>query len=318
VSRLSGAFLNPPSPQHLQFAYFESSLVVAYLMETHGVETLQKILVDLGTGVTINDALARHTVPIEQLDAAFADYARGQANAMAPDVDWSDPELPRRADEKLLTAFLKEHAQNYAALQRLARLRITERNWLGAKQPLELMRRLYPRDAGADSLYAMLAAVHRELKETSEEREVLNTLAGLSDDNVEVFARLTELTAAAGDWNLTRNCAQQWLAVSPLQPEPHRRCAQAAEQLHDDALAIECYQALLKLGPVTAAELHLQLATALERTGDLAAARKHALLALEETPRFRAARKRLLEIMRKLDAARVTPNSQDPATDHAP
>jgi hypothetical protein len=35
----------------------------------------------------------------------------------------------------------------------------------------------------------------------------------------------------------------------------------------------------------------------------LAAARKHALLALEETPRFRAAHMRLLEITRKLDAA---------------
>jgi tetratricopeptide (TPR) repeat protein len=303
VSRLSGAFLNPPSPQHLQFAYFESSLVVAYLIETHGLETLQKILVDLGAGVTMNDALSRHTVPLEQLDAAFADYARAQANAMAPDVDWSEPELPRRADEKLLTVFLQEHPQNYAALQRLARQRIAEKSWAAAKEPLEKMRRMYPRDAGADSLYALLAVVHRELKETSDERQVLNTLAGLSDDNVDVLARLTELTSAAGDWEMTKNYAQRWLAVSPLRPEPHRRCAQAAEKLNDDRLAIECYRALLTLSPVTAAELHLQLATALERTGDLADARKHALLALEETPRYRAAHKRLLEITRKLDAA---------------
>jgi tetratricopeptide (TPR) repeat protein len=303
VSRLSGAFLNPPSPQHLQFAYLESSLVVAYLVETHGLETVRKILVDLGTGVTINDALSRHTVPIEQLDAAFADYARAQANAMAPEVDWTDPELPRRADEKLLTAFLKEHPQNYAALQRLAQKRIADKNWTAAKEPLEIMRRLYPRDAGADSLYPLLALVHRELNETNDERQVLITLANLSDDIVDVFARLTELTAAAGDWELTKEYARRWLAVSPLQAEPHRRCAQAAENLHDDRLAIECYQALLKLSPLTAAELHLQLAGALERIGDLAAARKHALLALEETPRFRAAHMRLLEITRKLDAA---------------
>jgi hypothetical protein len=300
VSRLSGAFLSPPSPQHLQFAYFESSLVVAYLVETYGLETLQKILADLGTGVTINDALSRHTVPLEQLDAAFADYARAQANAMAPDADWSEPELPRRADEKLITAYLKEHAQNYAALQRLALVRIAGKDWTAAKEPLEAMRRLYPRDAGADGLYALLAIVHHELKETDEERQVLNTLASLSDDNVDVLARLTDLTAAAGDWDLTRNYAQKWLAVSPLQPEPHRRCALAAEKLQDDPLAIECYRALLTLSPVTAAELHLQLASALERTGDMASARRHALLALEETPRYRAAHKRLLEITRKL------------------
>ena len=53
VSRLSEAFLRPPSPVHLQFAYYESSLVVEYLVEQHGLETLKRILVDLGTGMPI-------------------------------------------------------------------------------------------------------------------------------------------------------------------------------------------------------------------------------------------------------------------------
>jgi hypothetical protein len=58
----------------------------------------------------------------------------------------------------------------------------------------------------------------------------------------------------------------------------------------------------LLLNPVDAADLHLKLATAIERTGDLTTARKHALSALEETPRFREAHKRLLEIVRKIEA----------------
>ena len=33
VSQLSSAFLAPKTPLHLQFAYFESSLVVEYLVE---------------------------------------------------------------------------------------------------------------------------------------------------------------------------------------------------------------------------------------------------------------------------------------------
>src|SRR5690606_12659035 len=59
VSRLSGSFLNPPSPVHLQFAYYQSSLVVEYLVENHGIEAINRILVDLGDGIAINDALAR-------------------------------------------------------------------------------------------------------------------------------------------------------------------------------------------------------------------------------------------------------------------
>jgi hypothetical protein len=54
VSQLSAAFLAPPSPMHLQFAYYESSLVVEYLINEFGVEALQNILNDLGEGMEIN------------------------------------------------------------------------------------------------------------------------------------------------------------------------------------------------------------------------------------------------------------------------
>lgn len=303
VSRLSGAFLNPPSGKHLQFAYFESSLVVQYLIDTHGLETLKRILVDLAAGLSINEALARHVGSLAELDAAFAEYARKLALAMAPDAEWTEPELPKRAESQKLTAWLKDHPQNYPALQRLARQLVAEKQWTAALRTLETMRRLYPQDTGADSLYVLLATVHREMQDTGAERSVLNTLADLTDDNVDVLSRFTELTAAAKDWELTKKYALRWLAVSPLQPAPHRRCAEAAENLHDDRLAIAGYQALLLLNPIDAADLHLRLATALERTGDLETARKHALLALEETPRFRDAHKRLLEIIRKIDAA---------------
>jgi len=161
--------------------------------------------------------------------------------------------------------------------------------------------RLYPKDAAGDGLYFLLSAVHRQLKENKEERAVLEELAKLSDDNDDLFERLTELTSQAGEWDLTKAYAQRWLAISPLQPAPHRRAAQAAEQARDDRLAIDSYRALLLLNPTDPADLHLKLATALQRSGDLPAAKKQALLALEETPRYRAAHRRLLEIIQALE-----------------
>jgi len=97
LSRLSGAFLSPPSPLHLQFAYYESSLAVEYLVEKHGLETLKRVLVDLGAGMPINESLARYGGSLDALDADFAEYARQKAKGLAPDADWSEPELPRRA-----------------------------------------------------------------------------------------------------------------------------------------------------------------------------------------------------------------------------
>ena len=184
---------------------------------------------------------------------------------------------------------------------------IAEKKFAEAKQPLETMRRLYPNDASGDGHLVLLARVHRELKETPQERAALESLAKLTDDSVDLFARLAELSSQADEWEATRQFAHRWLAVSPLQPAPHRIAAEAADKLHDDHLAVESYRALLSLNPIDVADLHLKLATALQRTGDLAAAKRQVLLALEEAPRFRAAHRRLLEIMQASQAEKVKP-----------
>jgi tetratricopeptide (TPR) repeat protein len=304
MSKLSGAFLSPPSPMHLQFAYYESSLAVEYLIEKHGLETLKRVLTDLGAGMPINDSLARYTGSLDALDADFAEYARKKAKALAPDADWSEPELPRRATSNMISAWLVDHPKNYAGLARLARQLMSEGKWEAAKAPLEEMRKLYPDDESSSGPYSMLAEVYHELKETAAERATLERLAELSDDDIEMFARLTELTTKAEDWQAVRKQAVRWLGVSPLSPAPHRATAAAAEVLHDDALVIDSFQALLLLEPFDPAEIHVKLATALQKKGDLTAAKRHALLALEETPRFRAAHQLLLAIVQQMEQNR--------------
>ena len=188
-------------------------------------------------------------------------------------------------------------------MQRQAKQLLAEKKIAEAKQPLEMMRKLYPNDASGDGHHVLLARVHRELKETPQERAVLESLVKLTDDSVDLFSRLAELTSQAGEWEQARGHVQRWLAISPLQPAPHRIAAEAGEKLHDDRLAIDSYQALLLLNPIDVADLHLKLATAFQRSGNLPTAKRHALLALEEAPRFRAAHQRLLEIIRAMDAA---------------
>ncbi|MCI0357519.1 MAG: tetratricopeptide repeat protein [Planctomycetaceae bacterium] len=312
VSGLSGAFLSPKSPLHLQFAYYESSLVVEYVIEKYGIATLKRVLVDLGVGMPINDSLGRYAGSIGALDAEFAKYARDKASAMAPGADWSEPELPRRASADMIAAYVKQHPNNYAALRRLAERLIADGKWQAAKEPLTKMRELYPNDAGAANPYSLLAQVHRELKETKKERAALEKLAELSADDVEMLARLTELTVEGGEWEATRKYALRWLAVNPLATEPHRRAAAAADALQDDALAVDSYRAILLLAPFDPAQAHLQLATALARVGDLPAAKRHALFALEETPRFRAAQRKLLEIVEAIGKNEDKPQDKNP------
>ena len=55
----------------------------------------------------------------------------------------------------------------------------------------------------------------------------------------------------------------------------------------------------------------LELWKAQEKTGDLPAAKRHALLALEQTPRYRAAHQRLLAIVRKMEQNEQVPSAND-------
>jgi Tfp pilus assembly protein PilF len=92
VGELSGAFMSPKSPLHMQFAYYESNLVVEYIIQTYGLQALKDILADLGKGVEINDALARHTAAMDKIEKDFQAFAVDRANKLAPGLDWTKPE----------------------------------------------------------------------------------------------------------------------------------------------------------------------------------------------------------------------------------
>jgi len=177
VSGLSGAFLDPPSPAHLEFAYYEASLVVECLLETYGLETVKQILTDLSTGASIDVVLARHTVPPAELDDKFAEFAKNRASELAPEADWQPPELPSSAELAAITEWNEQHPNNIPGLQLLARRLVAEKRWHEAKEPLAKLLTLYPENVGPDSPYLPLARVHRELGETEPERSAWHSAA---------------------------------------------------------------------------------------------------------------------------------------------
>ena len=297
VSNLSGAFLSPPSATHLQFAYFESALVVKFFVEKYGRDKLERVLVDLSVGMPINESLNRYTGSLAVFDAEFAKYAREQANSLAPKADWTTPELPRRATAEAITEYLKEHPNNYAALQRLAAAQFTAKDWPAAKKTLQQMIDLYPADGSGGGAYAALARIAKEEKDPKTERAMLTKIAALSANDLDALVRLSELSAEASDWKDAQKYSLRAIAVNPLLPAIHRQTALAAEKSKDHSLAADSYRALLLLEPFDTAELHFQLATALRAAGKLTEAKRQALLALEETPRYRPAQKLLLELV---------------------
>jgi len=318
VSQLSGAFLTPKSLLHLQFAYYESELVVEYLVQKFGLDSLKHILRDLGNGQEINHAIEANTAPMKQIEKEFTAFARQRAEELGPGLDWTKPDEdgdeldPVLAGKSAPTVRRRYHlspdgaqveaepvddqnSTNYWVLTEQAKGLLSQKKWDEAKVPIERLTRLYPHPAGGDNPNFLLAAVFRGLGETNLERHALAKVAAADADSIEAYLRLMQLDSDAKDWSGVAENAERYLAVNPLVRPPYVYLADASDALNQAPPAIRAYQAMLLLDPPDPADVHFRLARLLRQTGDVSA-KRHVLQALEEAPRYRDAHRLLLEI----------------------
>jgi predicted Zn-dependent protease len=299
IRQLSGAFLNPESSRDLQFAYFESSLVVDFLVRRYGFAALQAVLHDLAAGLPIEQALERHASDLDQFDAEFRADAAEQAKQLGYGLDWEEYDLSAILDDDdpdRLDRWLDDHPTSLRGLLAKAKQAIEARDWEAAIGPLEKLIELYPEQTGADSAYVLLAAVHRQREDIAAERKLLEDYV-LRDDapSAELF-RLLELQQDAEDWPAVMATVQRLRGIQPLSAAVHRSQAAAAEHLKRWSDAVAALEASEILAPDDPADLHYRLGRAYHQTGSPAAKRR-VLMALELAPRYQAAQELLLEIV---------------------
>ncbi|MCX5644225.1 MAG: tetratricopeptide repeat protein [Phycisphaerae bacterium] len=308
VGNLSAAFLSPKTPMHLQFAYYESALVVEFLVQRSGLASLKAILADLAKGEPINAAIAKRAGPLDKIETEFEVFARKRAETLAPGVDWEQP--PREQlgrgegvppsergqdarDTQSVTQWLDKHPNSFWALTAQADRLLADRQWEQAKAPLQKLISLYPKYADKDNAYQLLAAVHRNLNETAQEAEVLGTLAGLSSDAADAYSRLMEIGTEQKNWTQVVENGVRYLAVYPMLSATYWRLGRANEELGRAEPAVQAYQRLLLLDPSDPVEVNYRLARLLQQR-DPAAAKRHILEALADAPRFREGHQLLL------------------------
>jgi tetratricopeptide (TPR) repeat protein len=298
IRGLSGAFLNPPSPMHLQFAYYQSSLLVEFLVERFGLASLKAILADLAAGEQIDTAVSKRAAPMKEIEEQFEVFARKRARDLAPDVDWEHPEKEKldATNSEAMTEWLARHPNNFWGLTLYAKTLLADREWQKAKEPIEKLIALYPQYTGDDNGYGLLAEAHRNLGEAEQERQVLEKLAAISSSAAHAYGRLIEMAVAKQDWQAVATYGEKYMAVYPMLAQLHWQLGRANEELGRDEQAIESYERLLLLDPADPADVNYRLGCLLEAR-DPAAAKRHVLLALAEAPRFRRAHRLLLKIV---------------------
>jgi len=312
ISKLSAAFLSPPTPNHLQFAYYESALVVEFLIERYGLESVKAILADLAKGEEINTAISKHAAPIKDIEQQFEQFARKRAENLAPEIDFEKPDKEQfdPADYVMLLEWIEEHPNNFWALTLYAKALLANRKWTEAKEPLEKLIALYPQYAGEDNAYRLLAESHRQLSETQQEKDVLGKLAMLSSDASYAYGRLIEIAMEQQDWQSVVKYGEKSMAVYPMLAKLHWQLGRASEELGRDEPAVESYQRLLLLDPSDPADVNYRLGRLLQHK-DPVGAKRHVLMALAEAPRFREAHRLLLKIINDTSAPAIPVIQED-------
>ncbi|MCP5550256.1 MAG: tetratricopeptide repeat protein [Akkermansiaceae bacterium] len=318
IAELSGAFTNPKEGADIMFAYFQSMMVVDFLVEKHGLAAFRGILEDLGKGVLVNDAIARHTGGLEKIEEAFKSYAAAKAGALGNDVDWKKPppfEVDPR-DPAAVAKFAAENPKNFWALDTHAGNLMAQQRWKEAVETADRLIALYPEDAHPGNAHEMKAAALRALNDAEGEAETLRHIAERSSEARTAYLRLLDIDLAAENWPDALVNADRALAIDPFSKQVHFCRGCALEGTGRGPEAAGAFEKLLKLKPVNPSEVRFRLARLLKGEEE-PRARRHLLDALAESTRYRDAHRLLLEFQKE-PAAPAEPAAPIPTPPAAP
>lgn len=279
-------------------AYFESSLMVDFLVQRVGMDGIRRILDELADAKGIQAALESVAGPLDEMEAAFVAHAKAQAEAYGPRMDWrplSDPEYA--AFRAAPDAFVTREPRRFFAVMARANDLADEQKWPKVKALIEPLIALEPANRESDNPYLLLARAHRELGDSAAEKEALEKLLALDAGSFPAARRLLEIASDGASPHAAADAARAVLAIHPAQPDALLALArsQAAGGRVPDAGAT--LEGLLALDPPESAGIRMEYARLLASHGD-PRARRQVLLVLEQNPRFEAALNLLQEINR--------------------
>jgi tetratricopeptide (TPR) repeat protein len=284
-------------------AYHQSSLLVEHLVERFGDAGLQKLLAGYGRGEAQDAALkGAFGVDLANLQTSFDGFLdarfKGPKAALAP----MDDELPevKGDDEKAvatLVGIADTHAGKYDVQLAAGRALIARGAKDQARKVLERAVPLVPQTMGDDSALALLAGLSQERGDLDAALEQLDAVVKESHTAIESARKLMTLGRQANQPARARAGAERVLTLDPFDGAAHAEVGRAALAAGDIPAAIAALERGLALRPADVVTQHTDLAEAYLRGGRPDDARKHAILALEQAPRFERAQELLLQIV---------------------
>jgi predicted Zn-dependent protease len=290
VSQLSEAFLRPQSGAHLDFAYYESSLVIEYLIETKGLAAVLRLLDDLATGLSMEEALTRSWGASDFIDREFESFARALAENYGNDWDWNSLDEETQGLSAAQLQDLASKSPKQVSLQlALAGALISEEQFSEADVLFRELDKKLPEDHSLGSWRNAWAQVLYRLGNQTEELRVLESLTRNNASNEAAMKRLIEIQLQEEQWDLATATIDRLLGVNPLDRSVHEWASSVAQQTDQRENAIRSLRRLLLYPTTNRATISYQLAQQHIMEQNWQAAHQALLDTLEEAPRFREA-----------------------------
>ncbi len=297
ASNLNRGFMQPDYPEEVIHSYFLSSLVFAWMEQTHGKDAAVRMLKGYGEGKD-TPALVREVLGMDPpaFDKAVDDYVRERyADAFRSTILVGDP-LPPDAPLEAVQAAARRNPGYFPARLRLGQLLVEAGKPAEAEVELKEALRLFPTYAEVDGPYLYLARIHRERKELDRAANALLQLGNLNESAYEVHVLEADVRREMGDLAGAAGALERALLVNPYDLAVHQKLADMDTQLGRHDAAVRERRAVVALNPVDRAEAHYRLARALLQAGSRDEARREVLRSLEAAPNYEQALELLLEL----------------------
>ncbi len=284
-------------------AYHQSSLLVEHLVERFGDAGLQKLLAGYGRGeaqdAAIQGALGVDVASLQtSFDAFLEGRFKGPKTALAP-IEAELPEVGGNDPKAVATlvGVADAHPGQYDIQLAVGRALIVRGAKDQARTVLERAVPLVPQTMGDESALALLAGLSQDRGDVDAALEQLEAAVKTSHTAIESARKLMTLGRQANQLARARIGAERVLTLDPFDGGAHAEVGRAALAAGDIPAAITALERGLTLRPADIVTQHTDLAEAYLRAGRADDARKHAILALEQAPRFERAQELLLQIV---------------------
>jgi tetratricopeptide (TPR) repeat protein len=316
LKRLNESFSRAKTLADLNFAYYEASLLVEFIVERYGFETLKTLIYRFSTHTKTSDIFRSvFDVPLEEFERNFFSWINGRVKMLnvyvSQDrhsdlgpfaVQKNDDNLPLLEDQKnvlieTLRKQIEDHPRDVLAHLQLGLILYASKDLEGAINHLTIARDLLPGYSASPNPRQILAAIYEELGDTQAMIRELEALVNVQQHAYNACLKLGQAAQVSNDFSRAVYYLERAIAVNPYDQDVHRSLGAVAMQRSDYTTAIREYAVLLALDETDPALANTDLAEAFLRNGNKFQAKRYALAALEIAPMFERAQDILLDTL---------------------